>query len=648
MRNFQNIIVVDKSKSAVNRTIQLLEDFNVSARFFKEYTVIGVEKILAKEDIDLIILELNLESYRGYDTYKAVQNVADDVPILIYSEVQNEVLISQALRLGALDFLVKSEVRGKQFARTIRNASQKHQKIMALVDAQADLKQSQSRYREAQKIASFGDWTLDFVTGDMSWSSTMYTVFQLPVNESIKSREDFINLIYQEDRAQFTKILEDATRTGELQEAILRIKSTRGFKYLKTRAKMQMLDSIGGLLAIVGTCQDVTTEVQSQSAIIAQHVSGHTKKVQKEMLAHLGFNIRTQMGAMMNLFYLFEETKVNQEQKGLLTSMKTSFDGMNEELHQFLNSTMMYTSELKAIPQKIHLRNFLNGFKSFVKVNQSNVIDLILDDESNLPDYILVDGDKLQQVLINIVHAFGDVSLRNERNIRMFVSSSHQKSTQFKLNISIVLGNFFPYGQDESIFIDPNSFLAKAAIDAINYEKVDTDLAVASKLIQTMNGEMDFIAKAKSTQFSFKLPAQQIVEGEAVDVSKPLYPMHILLVEDHVINQIATKKILERWGDVSVVIAKNGKVAIDELEKHHFDLVLMDIQMPILDGITATKIIRKTNNLPIIALTAHASTEERNKCLDVGMNNYMTKPFKPKELYRLINETQRNVAELGA
>ena len=118
---------------------------------------------------------------------------------------------------------------------------------------------------------------------------------------------------------------------------------------------------------------------------------------------------------------------------------------------------------------------------------------------------------------------------------------------------------------------------------------------------------------------------------------KPEVPLKILLVEDHFLNQIATKKVLTTWSDlVTVDIAENGLIRVEKYREHGYDLILMDIQMPVMGGIEATQKIREKSLVPIIALTANSSKQEAEKCKEAGINDYVSKPFKPLDLYSKI------------
>jgi CheY-like chemotaxis protein len=110
-------------------------------------------------------------------------------------------------------------------------------------------------------------------------------------------------------------------------------------------------------------------------------------------------------------------------------------------------------------------------------------------------------------------------------------------------------------------------------------------------------------------------------------------------VEDHFLNQIATKKVLTSWSEyVTVDIAENGLIAVEKFLEYGYDLILMDIQMPVMNGLEAARRIRENSHVPIIALTANSTKQEQDNCLEIGMNDYLAKPFQPRELYaRIMN-----------
>ncbi|MEZ5033030.1 MAG: response regulator [Saprospiraceae bacterium] len=161
------------------------------------------------------------------------------------------------------------------------------------------------------------------------------------------------------------------------------------------------------------------------------------------------------------------------------------------------------------------------------------------------------------------------------------------------------------------------------------------NLYTLDKMIRSMSGTLQMPdGQHLALKMVISLPMKLAV---VTDVPAPIQdwiePLRILLVEDHFLNQIATKNVLQTWSpDLTVDIAENGLVAVEKFQAHEYDLVLMDIQMPVMNGLIAGKKIRELSNVPIIALSAYASEQEAEKCLRAGFSDYLAKPFKPEEL----------------
>ncbi|RMF24843.1 MAG: response regulator, partial [Bacteroidetes bacterium] len=162
--------------------------------------------------------------------------------------------------------------------------------------------------------------------------------------------------------------------------------------------------------------------------------------------------------------------------------------------------------------------------------------------------------------------------------------------------------------------------------------------AIARKLCAHLEGRFSAEPlRPQGLRVQLSLPVQWVKPTTFAAGEAPATPLHILLVEDHVLNQIATKNLLLNWSPlVKVDLAGNGKIALEKFRSGTYDLILMDLQMPEMDGVTATEHIRRQSDIPIIALTANSSRQEMERCFKAGMNDYLAKPFQPEELYAKI------------
>ncbi|MEM8907778.1 MAG: response regulator, partial [Bacteroidota bacterium] len=163
-------------------------------------------------------------------------------------------------------------------------------------------------------------------------------------------------------------------------------------------------------------------------------------------------------------------------------------------------------------------------------------------------------------------------------------------------------------------------------------------MAIVNKLVDILSGTIQLTSHATNgTQFEVHIPAKVAKQIVIKTGDHPTTALKILLVEDHFLNQIATKKVLTTWSElVTVDIAENGLIGVEKYREHGYDLILMDIQMPVMNGIEAAMKIREFSSVPIIALTANSSKQEASRCMEIGINDYLSKPFKPRELHAKI------------
>ncbi|MCD4730152.1 MAG: response regulator, partial [Bacteroidales bacterium] len=273
----------------------------------------------------------------------------------------------------------------------------------------------------------------------------------------------------------------------------------------------------------------------------------------------------------------------------------------------------------------------------------------------DVPNLFFGDPNRLMQILINLVgNAIkftekGSVSIRVEPGD---LTISKHKMIRFTI-------------EDTGIGIEPDRLdkifwaFEQAYSDTLRkYGGTGLGLAISKELVELQGGQISvFSKKGKGSKFSFELPmeidetmreeSEKPVTKDNNDISRKLQGTSILLVEDNEFNIMVAKEELEDViPDVKVIVAKNGKEAIEILEKSKIEIILMDLQMPVINGFEATTTIRNLNSekakVPIIAMTANVMKEEVEKCLNLGMNDYISKPFETKDLLMKIGQLTRN------
>ncbi|RZK66717.1 MAG: response regulator, partial [Pedobacter sp.] len=263
--------------------------------------------------------------------------------------------------------------------------------------------------------------------------------------------------------------------------------------------------------------------------------------------------------------------------------------------------------------------------------------------DPSIPDTLIGDATRLTQILVNLIG--NAIKFTQQGNVNIEVYNKEQLDGKITVGFKV---------SDTGIGIDKEKLTEvferfNQGEDSItrNYGGTGLGLSIVKNLILLQHGNIEVSSEqGKGTTFNFYIPygisAEQIQNVPALDVNhfkdKNNMPWRVLVVDDNAINQSLMKHLLLQW-NVDFDIVANGLEAVNRLREHVYDLILMDIQMPQMDGYTATQQIREVLQLdtPIIAMTAHAMAGEREKCLSRGMNDYISKPIKEEELFKLIS-----------
>ena len=373
---------------------------------------------------------------------------------------------------------------------------------------------------------------------------------------------------------------------------------------------------------------------------IAKEKAEKASKARSEFLSTVSHELRTPLNAINGITHLLIEDEPKENQINYLNSLQ--FSG-NYLLH-FINDILEINRiDSENIPiEKINsdfrmqLENIRNSFKEIAETNNNS---FILDIDEAIPQFLTYDPTKLAQILLNLVNN----SLKFTRNgfVKLSAKLGEVKDNSISISFKIAdNGIGIPDDKQDTIF---DSF-AQGSIE-INrkYGGTGLGLAIVKKLIELLDGSIYLNSKVGlGTTFTFELPfyladdAPLVIPEIEYDEEK-LNSKTILLVEDNQINQMITKKMLENKG-IYCDIVDNGELAIETMKaEHSYDLVLMDVHLPGINGTVATKLIREFNSTtPIIALTAISLNENREMLLSYGMTDVITKPFDPKKFYKTI------------
>ena len=375
---------------------------------------------------------------------------------------------------------------------------------------------------------------------------------------------------------------------------------------------------------------------------IAKENAERATKARSEFLSTVSHELRTPLNAINGITHLLLEENPKDSQLNYLNSLKFSGNYLITFINDILEINRIESERIPIEKINCNLKLQLSNIqKSFKEIAHENNNTFILEIEDTIPDNLICDPTKLSQIFINLVSN----SLKFTKNGYVKLIAKLEKVEDKKIQIQFKVsdnGIGIPEDKQNEIF---ESFSQGSIEINRKYGGTGLGLAIVKRLIELLGGKIQINSKVGlGTTFSFSLPfevgkneileiKEQAIDNAAIENKK------ILLVEDNKINQMITKKMIENKG-MFCKILDNGEDSVTYLkQKNDYDLVLMDVHLPGINGTIATQQIREFNTeIPIIALTAISLNENREMLLSYGMNDVITKPFDPEQFYKIIAE----------
>jgi len=410
-------------------------------------------------------------------------------------------------------------------------------------------------------------------------------------------------------------------------------------------------DAHGKIVGSIGIMQDITErrlvrEMLIQSKLAAEEAN----KAKSLFLASMSHEVRTPMNAIIGMIDLTLETHLEEEQKENLMVAKDAADNLLGLLNDILDLSRVESGRITLENIEFHLPNVLNSVCKGMGVTiKDKDIEMIIDIGSDVPELVEGDPVRIRQLITNLMNNAIKFTPKGK------ITTSVKVVSRTKDNVVLLFsvkdeGVGIPKSSQEKIF---EVFTQADDSTTRRFGGTGLGLAICKRLVEMMGGKIWVESEeSKGSTFNFtgnfsevekesrhtllykkepggeKKSAEEILKGKGV---------RVLMAEDNLVNQKIATRILEKQG-VEVQSVVNGKEAIELMHKEKFDCILMDSQMPELDGIEATKIIREDetrtgHHIPIIALTARAMADDRKKFLEAGMDGYVAKPIDRKKLF---------------
>jgi signal transduction histidine kinase/CheY-like chemotaxis protein/HPt (histidine-containing phosphotransfer) domain-containing protein len=416
--------------------------------------------------------------------------------------------------------------------------------------------------------------------------------------------------------------------------------------------KAKRLGFIMGLLAVVivmFTFWYIINRIRKQQEMIAQLNESERKvreaaQVKEHFIANMSHEIRTPMNAILGFTNLLQKQPLDNLPKQYVQSIQSSGENLLSIINDVLDLSKIESGMMRIEKTPLSIRGLAHSvYHLFASKAEEKKLDFSLKVEENIPDTLIGDAVRITQLLVNLVS--NAIKFTDKGFVTIGINAKDITERHLQLIITVAdSGIGIDKTQQQQVF---ERFTQAEENTTRRFGGTGLGLSIVQQIVKLLDGTISLESGLnKGSSFIVKLPfdiakEQAMKKPELMPTPRALNALgvNILVVEDNPMNQNLMHHLLTEW-QMRFDIAPNGKAAISALQQKKYDLILMDIQMPEMDGYTAAQIIRNDLKLttPIVAMTAHAFAGEREKCMSYGMTDYIPKPVRENDLHRLISE----------
>ena len=634
-----DILHIEDSRGDAHALLMCLNRSNLRYQLHHAETLYdGTRNLPEGRNFDVALLDLTLPDSRHLKTLNTFKERLPHLPVIVMTGTDDDALSTKAIKAGAQDYIVKGDYDAKVLTRTMRYAIERFKQEQERKAMLRQLEISEQRLRESQKLAHIGTWELDIVTSSMEWTQGILDIIEEEHQFLKPTLTDYINLAHVDDRPRLREFFEEVNKTEQPLSVEHRIVvQGHRIKHVCTHARFRY-DKVRDHANIIGGMQDVTNRKAAEEESVQRQISERSTAQREAMLGDIGFQIRTPLSSLHSLAYVFEGTASSSSQAEHIDSMKDSIDDLSVAVNNLLNFTNLVTDKLEQENREFEVEKLLQRIVKSVQIKADKKdIKLKVKQGSKLPERTKGDESKIYQTIHNVLDnaiKYSDEGARVFFEVECIAPQSPQPKLYFKIKDK---GQGMTGQQLEKV--RHAAFDIEESLEPYAGKRRPMGMIIVNKLTEVLGGALDINSQegiGTTVEVSFPVqPVQSINFGQD---SKPTDALHILMVEDNFMNRLTTNQTLKTWSShVTVTMAEDGQKGVDLFHTAPFDLVLMDLQMPHMDGLEATRRIREVDSqIPIIALTATADSKEAQKCMEAGMNDYLTKPYQPNQLFSAI------------
>lgn len=651
------VVLIDDNESFIYKFDEYLREINLNyslKSFVCTYKAIDYIK-RNKHNIDCVFMNYELPRYKGLELFEKINyELSPETPVLITASHGDGRLAVEIVKAGAFDYFTKKDVT-PEFLEKIFHKIEQLIKINAKTTlVEKELYDQRVFLSKITKLNPAIIYVYDkeqdeFIYINHSWRDFLGFSKGKIENMDLSSILDYACSNSKDViKNNFKKKLFSSSYTGGEIEFNLR-NADGGTNWFKSTEKAFKIGG-GVVKQVLGVAIDISKQKEYEKEVSLERAKAlKAASVKSEFLSNMSHEIRTPMNAILGLTDILMKTNTFEGQNlENINSIKYSAEYLLIIINDILELTKIEAGKLSLEKLDFSLKEKLENIKRMMGFKASEKgISFNINIEKGTPEYLKGDPYRLDQILINV--ASNAIKFTHSGFVTINVKDISTNRDSIWLQFDIIDTGI---GMSEASLSKIFDSYTQAYTDTTRlYGGTGLGLTITKKLVEYQKGEISVASEQdRGTKFTINLPFDigkfvNAKEDSKEDIINDIEGMRVLVAEDNVINQLVIKQVLSGWKCV-FDIANDGGEAVDFFEKNKYDIVVLDLQMPKMNGFDAIKQIRKIGqrgkDIYILALTADIFPETKDKVMETGFDNFITKPFVPKELKTIFsNEAYR-------